>query len=101
MFEKGDSAPSHCLAWFFVCLPSTADFLQAEKLKDLSCLVCPEGRQPCDFCYLLSLKGENKMPVDASNKDNFFLLVIQALVAVPVAELLLLSVTEGTTGIGV
>lgn len=43
----------------------------------------------------------NKMPVDASNKDNFFSLVIQALIAVPVAELLLISVTEVTTGIGV
>lgn len=43
----------------------------------------------------------NKMPADASNKDNFFSLVIQALIAVPVAELLLLSVTEVTIGIGV
>jgi len=42
------------------------------------------------------------MPVDASTKDNFFSPVFQVLVAVLVAELLLLSVaTEDTKDFGI
>ena len=52
--------------------------------------------------FLWDVHVGNTMPVDASTKDNFFSLVVQVLVAVLVAELLLLSVaTEDSKGFGI